>query len=179
MRRVVVPLAIVAGVAAACAGVTTTASESTPDAGIADARFGVPRDPSSDAERSGCDRQDTSSISVPPEYAALASSIPADDAEISAGRTLFAARCALCHGRDGKGKGPETPSDPPAADLTARRRPDAFLFWRISEGGQKSPFCSGMPSFAFLGTRARWQVVAFVQTLAPPVDGGLADAGAD
>jgi Cu/Ag efflux protein CusF len=78
----------------------------------------------------------------------------------------------VCHGTDGKGTGPAAQSLPhPPADLTHHfhRAPgdgDAYLFWRISEGGQVEPFKSmqsAMPAFkTVLSEEQRWDVLAYV-----------------
>jgi Cu/Ag efflux protein CusF len=78
----------------------------------------------------------------------------------------------MCHGADGKGTGPLARGLPhPPADLTHHfhRAPgdgDAYLFWRVSEGGQVEPFkssLSAMPAFKYvLSEDQRWDVLAYV-----------------
>jgi Cu/Ag efflux protein CusF len=78
----------------------------------------------------------------------------------------------LCHGSDGKGTGIAAKGLPhPPADLTHHfhRAPgdgDAYLFWRVSEGGQVEPFKSSqsaMPAFkTVLSEDQRWDVLAYV-----------------
>lgn len=132
-----------------------------------------------DAEDLTFRRGDANAAASPGAYAGRTNPISGEAEAVSAGGSFFAARCALCHGSEGRGDGPEGPADPPPADLTARRRTNAHLFWRISEGGRASPFCSAMPAFDYASERTRWQIVAFVQTLAPRDDAGTADAGAE
>jgi mono/diheme cytochrome c family protein len=77
----------------------------------------------------------------------------------------------VCHGTDGKGTGPAAKGLPhPPADLTHHfhRAPgdrDAYLFWRVSEGGQVEPFASmqsTMPAFkTVLSEDQRWDVLAY------------------
>ena len=79
-------------------------------------------------------------------------------------------RC--CHGANGKGQGPAAKGLPHApADLTHHfhRAPgdgDAYLFWRVSEGGQVEPFQSSqsaMPAYkSILSEDQRWDVLAYV-----------------
>lgn len=150
------------------------------DAGRPDAPFeaGRPRDPS-DAEDVTCKREDAGTNQVPPSFAGSTSPVAATPSEVAAGGSLFSARCAACHGREGKGDGIDGPADPRATDLTAVRKPDDYLFWRISEGGRAAPFCSGMPAFASLTQRSRWQLVVYIGALATPADAGPSDAAAD
>jgi Cu/Ag efflux protein CusF len=78
----------------------------------------------------------------------------------------------VCHGTDGRGTGPGAVGLPHApADLTHHfhRAPgdgDAYLFWRVSEGGQVEPFRSmqsTMPAFkTVLSEDQRWDVLAYV-----------------
>jgi Cu/Ag efflux protein CusF len=78
----------------------------------------------------------------------------------------------MCHGADGKGTGPVAKGLPhPPADLTHHfhRAPgdgDAYLFWRVSEGGQVEPFKasqSAMPAYkTILSEDQRWDVLAYV-----------------
>lgn len=113
---------------------------------------------------------------VPPPYAGLKSPLSPSASVIASGKARFAQRCALCHGYGGQGDGFEGPFDPPTADLTARPRGDDYLFWRLSEGGRTEPFCTAMPGFAKLFTEQnRWEIVAYVQSLAGPAD-AAADA---
>jgi mono/diheme cytochrome c family protein len=108
----------------------------------------------------------------PAEYANARSTRWDDAAAIARGQQLFQAYCLTCHGADGKGTGPIAKGLPhPPADLTHHfhRAPgdgDAYLFWRVSEGGQVEPFKSSqsaMPAFkAVLSEDQRWDVLAYV-----------------
>jgi mono/diheme cytochrome c family protein len=108
----------------------------------------------------------------PPEYANARSTRWDDAAAIARGQSLFQTYCMVCHGSDGKGTGPAATSLPhPPADLTHHfhRAPgdgDAYLFWRVSEGGQVEPFASmqsTMPAFkTVLSDDQRWDVLAYV-----------------
>lgn len=150
------------------------------DAGPADAPFegGRPKDPS-DAEDVTCKRVDAGSTAVPPPFSGMTSPVAATPDEVAAGGSIFGARCAVCHGREGRGDGIDGPADPRPTDLTAARKADDYLFWRISEGGRAAPFCSGMPAFAYLTRRSRWQLVVYINALATPSDAGPSDAPAD
>jgi mono/diheme cytochrome c family protein len=108
----------------------------------------------------------------PAEYASARSTRWGDAAAITRGEQLFQTYCLMCHGADGKGTGPIAKGLPhPPADLTHHfhRAPgdgDAYLFWRVSEGGQVEPFKSSqstMPAFkSVLSEEQRWDVLAYV-----------------
>ena len=95
-----------------------------------------------------------------------------DTAAIARGAQLYQTYCLMCHGADGKGQGPAAKGLPHApADLTHHfhRAPgdgDAYLFWRVSEGGQVEPFKSSrstMPAYkSVLSEEERWDVLAYV-----------------
>ena len=108
----------------------------------------------------------------PAEYANARSTRWDDAAAIARGQQLFQTYCLMCHGADGKGTGPVAKGLPhPPADLTHHfhRAPgdgDAYLFWRVSEGGQVEPFKSSqsaMPAYkTVLSDDQRWDVLAYV-----------------
>jgi mono/diheme cytochrome c family protein len=108
----------------------------------------------------------------PAAYASARSTRWDDPAAIARGQQLFQTYCMVCHGTDGKGTGPAAKGLPhPPADLTHHfhRAPgdgDAYLFWRVSEGGQVEPFTSMqsvMPAFkSVLSEDQRWDVLAYV-----------------
>jgi mono/diheme cytochrome c family protein len=108
----------------------------------------------------------------PPEYAGAQSTRWDDWAAARRGEPLFQTHCMVCHGTDGRGTGPGAVGLPHApADLTHHfhRAPgdgDAYLFWRVSEGGQVEPFRSmqsTMPAFkTVLSEDQRWDVLAYV-----------------
>ena len=108
----------------------------------------------------------------PAEYANARSTRWDDAAAITRGQQLYQTHCLMCHGADGKGTGPVARGLPhPPADLTHHfhRAPgdgDAYLFWRVSEGGQVEPFKasqSTMPAYkTVLSEDQRWDVLAYV-----------------
>ncbi len=113
---------------------------------------------------------------LPPDYASRVPPPAFDSPEsIAAGREIFLANCAACHGFAGNGQGTIKPTFGPApADFTDRARQQTrspqYLFWRVSEGGQIEPFRSQgsiMPAWKFrLSETQRWQLVAYLWTLA-------------
>jgi glucose/arabinose dehydrogenase/mono/diheme cytochrome c family protein len=74
-----------------------------------------------------------------------------------AGRKLYARNCASCHGKSGNGTG-KTPS-------LVEGRLDSVtpgaLFWFITRGDKEN----GMPAWASLPTKQRWQIVTYIQSM--------------
>ncbi len=111
-------------------------------------------------------------VTPPPAYASKRSTLWAYPAAIARGEKLFQTNCQVCHGTAGTGMGPAAKSlAHPPADLTNHfhRAPgdgDAYLFWRVSEGGTVEPFKSmqsAMPAFkTILSEEQRWDVLAYV-----------------
>ncbi|MBS2012904.1 MAG: cytochrome c [Deltaproteobacteria bacterium] len=169
--------AAAAGLVASACSDDATAPIGVADAGDAATDRTTPFTDVEDITCVSCVPEDASAMTVPAPYAGRTNPLGASASAVQNGASFFAGRCALCHGTTGKGDGLEGPSDVRAADLTATRRADDHLFWRISEGGRNAPFCSSMPSFSYLTETQRWELVAFVQSIAPrPID---ADAGSD
>lgn len=92
---------------------------------------------------------------------------------IARGQEIYAAKCAVCHGDTGDGKGPAgavLPLKPP--DLRDKggiaEMKDNYWFWRVSEGGAAEPFKSkgsAMPPWkAELSVEDRWAVMAYQHT---------------
>ncbi|MBO8142049.1 MAG: CopD family protein [Firmicutes bacterium] len=101
--------------------------------------------------------------------AGLANPVPdtAETAEL--GRQLFQVHCAVCHGPEGRGDGPQGAMLwPPAADLTEpyiQMHSDGELFWSISKGVP----ATAMPGFEQLLTEEeRWAVIRYLRLLAEP-----------
>src|SRR6476469_9780162 len=91
--------------------------------------------------------------------------IPADGKSLAAGREVYTANCADCHGPHGKGDGrmaKDLKKRPPdLTDPEVASEPDDVLFNRISRG--RKP----MPSFEkLLSEQERWHVVNYVHKLA-------------
>ena len=96
------------------------------------------------------------------------------DLRSAKGKEIFVAKCALCHGEKGDGKGPGAVNLPlKPADLTdgkmVAEMPDNFWVWRVSEGGLVEPFKSKgsvMPAWkGDLSMNDRWAVTAYAHTL--------------
>jgi mono/diheme cytochrome c family protein len=89
-------------------------------------------------------------------------------AALKQGKSIFDARCARCHGPEGKGDGKESDPSSPAADLTdafrADLNPDGVMFHRIASG--KPPV---MPAFkSQLSPEEIWTVVQYAKSLRKP-----------
>ena len=87
--------------------------------------------------------------SVPAAYANahIPTRVWTDPKMIAKGKEIFVAKCALCHGEKGDGKGPGSANLPlKPADLTdgkmVAEMADNFWIWRVSEGGLVEPFKS-------------------------------------
>lgn len=111
-------------------------------------------------------------LTPPAHYAAKMSHRWGDAGAIERGRPLYDTHCALCHGADGRGAtdfARTLPHQP--ADLTHHFHlhpgdGDAYLFWRVSEGGTVEPFKSAgslMPALkTVLNEDEIWDVLAYV-----------------
>jgi mono/diheme cytochrome c family protein len=114
--------------------------------------------------------------SIPAEYANahIPTRVWTDPTMIAKGKEIFTAKCALCHGEKGDGKGPGAVNlSLKPADLTdgkmVAEMPDNFWIWRVSEGGLVEPFKSKgsvMPAWkGDLSMNDRWAVIAYAHTL--------------
>jgi len=106
----------------------------------------------------------------PEEYASRANPYAGDSHAEAEGESLYLADCSSCHGPAGRGDGPAAGGlDPKPQNLAENQGilSDAYLFWRISEGGLMEPFYSVMPSWAgILNEEQIWQIISFLRTLA-------------
>jgi mono/diheme cytochrome c family protein len=106
---------------------------------------------------------------VPDAYATLSNPISADAASLERGAAIYVTSCALCHGDGGMGDGPAAINLDPAVSpiaQTSQMHSDAYLFWRVSEGGQGDPLKSAMPAWKnTFDEQARWDAINYVQAL--------------
>ena len=99
--------------------------------------------------------------------------IPADQASLDRGKTLYDLNCSLCHGSQGKGDGPvaaELIRKPP--DLTSdriRAYSDGDTFLIITNGvNPGAGVKGGMPALREnLSVGERWDVVNYMRSLQP------------
>jgi mono/diheme cytochrome c family protein len=75
-----------------------------------------------------------------------------------AGRKLYLKQCAACHGKSGEGSAKR----PPLATRTVADAPPGAVEWAVRNGSMR-----GMPGFADVPEMQRWQIVTYVQGLAP------------
>ena len=111
-------------------------------------------------------------IDPPENYADKKSLLWADVSAIQRGEAIYQSQCLSCHGADGQGTSPVSSSlSHLPADLTnnfhtAPGYGDAYLFWRVSEGGAVEPFKSqnsAMPAYKnLLSESERWDVLAYI-----------------
>ena len=115
----------------------------------------------------GSGMMDRHHADVPAEYAGFTNPASADEESVSRGAALYVTHCATCHGDYGNGDGPGGASlDPAPAPIahTSQMMSDAYLFWRISEGGNE--FETGMiPYKDILDENARWDVINYLRAL--------------
>ena len=80
-----------------------------------------------------------------------------DREAVGAGRKLYGAQCARCHGERGEGLG-EAPS---LRSPDVRQASAGALFWFLTNGDLRR----GMPAWSRLSEPRRWQIVAYVTSL--------------
>jgi mono/diheme cytochrome c family protein len=80
-----------------------------------------------------------------------------------AGRALYAAHCAACHGPDANGGG----SAPTLAHGRTQLAADGEVFWFITKGSNSG----AMPSWVSLPEQQRWQLVVYLKTLGDEPNG--------
>ncbi len=93
----------------------------------------------------------------------LTNPVPPTPESLARGKALFTARCAPCHGAEGRGAGPVSKFFPEAPDFaysTLRRRSDGFIWGTISYGGKAMP-----PQREGLTVRERWDLVNEVRDI--------------
>jgi len=89
-------------------------------------------------------------------------------AAIAAGTQLYARNCLSCHGKSGEGSG----NVPSLVDGKLETTTPGEVFWFITKGDKDN----GMPSWAQLPEKQRWQIVSYVKSLRLPQTGHVASA---
>ena len=121
--------------------------------------------PSSDTGSSGGGKGWTIPAGASQEQSPIATSPEV----LEKGKSLFQKKCQRCHGKEGKGDGPDGDSDEPPGDLTdasrASRNPEGVMFYKVWNG-RKSP---KMPAFKTeLSKEEVWTVVQYARSLRKP-----------
>jgi mono/diheme cytochrome c family protein len=111
----------------------------------------------------------TTRVAPPADFASKTNPVAGNADAAAKGKTQYTALCQSCHGEKGLGDGPAgsalTPK-PVNLKLTAAEASDAYIFWRISEGGAMDPFKSSMPAHkSTLKEDQIWQLVTYVKSL--------------
>jgi cytochrome c oxidase cbb3-type subunit 3 len=114
--------------------------------------------------------QEVSGNPDPPEpFADLDNPFTGNQEAAREGEVLYQANCSSCHGITGDGDGTASAGlDPKPQNLTQHQLglSDAYLFWRISEGGLMEPFNSLMPGWkGLLDEEQIWQLITYLRTL--------------
>jgi len=89
---------------------------------------------------------------------------------IAAGKTLYQRNCLACHGRTGKGTG----NVPSLVDGKLEGVTPGEIFWFVTKGSKDN----GMPSWASLPEKDRWEIVTYVKTMGPGKDVSTAPSAA-
>jgi len=79
---------------------------------------------------------------------------------LKTGKKLYEFRCSRCHGANAEGSG----NIPALVDGALESVSPGEVFWFITKGDEKN----GMPSWANLPARQRWQIVNYVKSLGLP-----------
>ena len=107
---------------------------------------------------------------IPPGAAKEANPIAESPEVLAKGKKLFTDNCEKCHGKSGKGDGPDADPDHMPDDLTdparASRNPDGVMFYKIWNG-RKSPKMPGVKTEGFSKDDV-WTVIHFVKTFRKP-----------
>ena len=108
---------------------------------------------------------------APDDYLSRTNPVATDPASAKAGEGLFlggqrAGNCAVCHGREGDGKGQlASQFDPPPRNFRCAQTIDGVadgqLFWIIRFGSPGT----AMPPHARLSDEQVWQILAFLRSL--------------
>lgn len=100
---------------------------------------------------------------VPPSDRGRVNPYAGSPEAIAAGQVLYREHCAKCHGEDAEGHG----SRPALRSERLAAATDGEIAWILKNG----QVFKGMPSWAALPEQQRWQIVAYLRSLNPPVAG--------
>ena len=111
---------------------------------------------------------DTKFHNAPASAQATKNPYEGDEAAAHAGKLLYARNCLSCHGKAGKGTG----AVPSLVEGNLDSVTPGEVFWFITRGSK----ANGMPSWAFLPVRQRWQIVTFVKSMGTSASSEVASA---
>jgi glucose/arabinose dehydrogenase len=100
---------------------------------------------------------DTKFHNAPASAQATKNPYEGQDAAVQAGKRLYARNCLSCHGRVGKGTG----NVPSLVNGKLDSVKPGEVFWFITRGDKDN----GMPSWATLPAKQRWQLVTYVKSM--------------
>ena len=91
--------------------------------------------------------------------------VAVNDSSLAVGQKIYLQRCVGCHGRTGKGDGPDAADlgihPAKLSDAAVQQQTDGELFWKVTVG--KKP----MPNYrSRLSPTDRWNVINYLRTLA-------------
>jgi glucose/arabinose dehydrogenase/mono/diheme cytochrome c family protein len=101
--------------------------------------------------------QDTQFHNAPASSTQLKNPYAGQPSAVATGAKLYVKNCGSCHGVGGRGSG----NVPPLSHGRAQTAPDGEVFWFITKGAPDN----GMPSWAQLPQKQRWQIVTYVKSL--------------
>ena len=103
---------------------------------------------------------------IPPGAAQEANPVAPSPEVLAKGKKLYEDNCQKCHGKSGKGDGPDADPDHMPDDFTdparAARNPDGVMFYKIWNGRSKPK----MPAFKTdISKTDVWTVINYAKTL--------------
>lgn len=102
---------------------------------------------------------------APPSSKKLENPVEVNKATLASGKKSYKKECKSCHGKKGKGDGPNAlGSEPPVPNLLkayTQDQTDGELFWKITNG--RKPMPSAKKNFS---EEQRWELVNYVRELA-------------
>ena len=118
----------------------------------------------------GADPKSDGEWKAPARAARKKNPYPTDAASLKAGKTVYAAECADCHGDRGAGDGPGArdlkSSVPDLAAAGVWRQTDGELFWKLTNGRRDMPGFDDM-----LTEEQRWHVITYARATFAPRQG--------
>jgi mono/diheme cytochrome c family protein len=103
----------------------------------------------------------------PSEFKNIKNPLSSTKGDIAKGKETYHTNCVSCHGENGMGDGVLAGSlDPKPLPFPLESVGDAYLYWRISEGGMREPFNSVMPAWnTILSDEQIWEIILYLRAL--------------